>query len=1225
MRSSSECSRVLTLLLTDLAGSTSLKAEKGNDVGGELIARHREHVKQLAQANHGRIIDWAGDGCFLTFETPSAAVRFALDLQEVHGTETELPKVYVGIHMGEVVEKTGPGGEGGPPRVEGLAVDIASRIQSLALPGQILMSGAVFNSARPRLNVQEIDVPISWQAHGAYLFKDLNEHIQIGEVGITGMSPLKPPVSSKKVQRAVTIPEEDALGWRPAPGLAVPGRRNWVLESQLGTGAVGEVWLATNINTHMKHVFKFCFEPERIRSIKREVVLLRLLKESLGDREDIARVIDWELTDPPHYIETEYTEGGDLKAWAASQGGIDKVPLDTRLELVAQTGVALSAALSAGVLHKDIKPTNILISKSKDGESPRVSLTDFGIGLLIDAEALRKKGITATGLTQTLMGSESTSSSGTPLYMAPERLEGKPPTPQSDIYSLGVLLYQMVIGDLSRALAPGWEQDVGDEVLRDDIAACVSRVPEERLADPAKLSERLRSIEERRRRRDHEYQAIKGEEESLRRRKRIKKVSFYIGAGIVALVIIIVVSVILQKKSLRESERTWAYQTAIPEVKKLLEAENYVAAYTLARKAEQVIPNDPILNQYIEKSSSVIDIRTTPPGAFVSYKPYADVDGGYIELGVTPINGVRLPIGMHRWQIKKEGYQEREVAWDVPPLDWFTEKEREQYGRVFGDPFSLQLDLHEENRIPKGTIAVDRGRFIMALEGIRPDFKGMELDRFFIDRTEVTNRAFKEFIDADGYSKPRFWKMEFKKDGRVISWLEAMKAFVDRTGEPGPSTWELSGYPEGQDDYPVSGVSWFEAAAYAEFRGKSLPTIYHWARAALPQRELRRPISPFILPLSNFARAGPVKVGTYAGIGSSGAKDMAGNVREWCWNAAGDRRYSLGGMYKDPSYTFTQAIVLSPWDRSPGNGFRCAVYSEGTSVASKLFQEINLAFHDPYSIPPLSEEGLRIYRSTYSYPATPLRPVLEAKDETARDWKRETVTVDAAYGRERIIIHLYLPTSETPPYKAVIYFPGVDALNRRAFNLSSWLVPWDCIPKSGRAFIVPVYSGMYERGRGTPGGQLKKFEELFPEWIKDMGRTIDYLETRQDIDIQNLAYMGLSLGARLAPDISIYEKRIKVLVLFGGGVRYPAARPKPQGLTLPHVKIPVLMLNGKFDYLFSVETSQKPFFELLGTPPEHKRHILYDAGHTPFPRAECIRDLLNWLERYQGPSKGSSN
>ena len=164
---------------------------------------------------------------------------------------------------------------------------------------------------------------------------------------------------------------------------------------------------------------------------------------------------------------------------------------------------------------------------------------------------------------------------------------------------------------------------------------------------------------------------------------------------------------------------------------------------------------------------------------------------------------------------------------------------------------------------------------------------------------------------------------------------------------------------------------------------------------------------------------------------------------------------------------------------------------------------------------------------------------------------------------------------------------------------------------------------MFERGGGRDQG--KKEEDLFAEAIKDMGRTIDYLETRQDIDIQNLAYIGLSHGAHLGPDISIYEKRIKVLILLGGGARFSAARPKPQGLPLPHVKIPVLMLNGKFDYLFPVETSQNPFFDLLGTPPEHKRHVLYDAGHIAFPRSECIRDILDWLDRYQGPSKGRSS
>lgn len=160
-----EGARLLTLVFTDLVGSTKLKIDRGDRVAGELIGRHRSRVDQLREACGGRVVDWAGDGCFLTFEVPSAAVAFGLRLQQVHAGDSELPKVRVGIDMGEVTEKLLAGGV---LRVEGLAVDLAARIQSLALPGQILMSSAVFNSARQRLGSDEVGAPIAWRAHGAY-------------------------------------------------------------------------------------------------------------------------------------------------------------------------------------------------------------------------------------------------------------------------------------------------------------------------------------------------------------------------------------------------------------------------------------------------------------------------------------------------------------------------------------------------------------------------------------------------------------------------------------------------------------------------------------------------------------------------------------------------------------------------------------------------------------------------------------------------------------------------------------------------------------------------------------------------------------------------------------------------------------------------------------------------------------------------------------------------
>ncbi len=192
-----ERSRILTLVFTDLADSTALKTQRGDRVVGELIERHRELVRGLAAAAGGRIIDWAGDGCFLTFEAPSAAVTFALQLQLEHATDPDLPGVRTGLHMGEVSERSAPDGAG-HPRVEGLAVDLAARVEGLAQPAQVLVSAAVANSARQRIDTELFRVPIRWQAHGSYLLKGFDEPLEIREVGLDGIAPFVAPTASDK-------------------------------------------------------------------------------------------------------------------------------------------------------------------------------------------------------------------------------------------------------------------------------------------------------------------------------------------------------------------------------------------------------------------------------------------------------------------------------------------------------------------------------------------------------------------------------------------------------------------------------------------------------------------------------------------------------------------------------------------------------------------------------------------------------------------------------------------------------------------------------------------------------------------------------------------------------------------------------------------------------------------------------------------------------------------
>ncbi len=191
-------SRILTLVFTDLADSTALKTTHGDELVGDLIEQHRELVRRFAEEFEGRIIDWAGDGCFLTFETASAAVSFALRIQQAHADARELPGVRTGLHMGEVGERPGPDGDGAPPRVAGLAVDLAARIAGLARPGQVLMSAAVGNSARQRIDPGLLRQPIRWQAYGSYLLKGFDEPLSIREAGLEGIARFVAPTASEK-------------------------------------------------------------------------------------------------------------------------------------------------------------------------------------------------------------------------------------------------------------------------------------------------------------------------------------------------------------------------------------------------------------------------------------------------------------------------------------------------------------------------------------------------------------------------------------------------------------------------------------------------------------------------------------------------------------------------------------------------------------------------------------------------------------------------------------------------------------------------------------------------------------------------------------------------------------------------------------------------------------------------------------------------------------------
>jgi eukaryotic-like serine/threonine-protein kinase len=492
----------------------------------------------------------------------------------------------------------------------------------------------------------------------------------------------------------------------------------------------------------------------------------------------------------------------------------------------------------------------------------------------------------------------------------------------------------------------------------------------------------------------------------------------------------------------------------------------------------------------------------------------------------------------------------------------------------------------------------------------------LELRDYWIDQHEVTNRQFKQFLDQGGYQKRDYWKQNFVRDGKHLSWEEAMALFRDAAGRPGPKDWIQGEYPKGQDEYPVTGISWYEAAAYAEFAGKNLPTIYHWNRAAGPIN------ASFIVPASNFSGTGVLPVGSKQGVGPWGTYDMAGNVKEWIWTEAnaGDR-YVLGGAYDEPNYMFVDPDARSPFVRTANIGFRCVKYIDPAAVAQVALAPMPSPRRDLSHQKPVSDQVFAAYRSLYSYDKATLNASVETSPSTDEDWKIEKVTYTAAYGNEKAIAYLFLPAKGKPPFQTVLFFPGSNALQMRKFSPSP-VVGIDAILRSGRALIYPVYKSTYERGDGMESdvaNTSSTWRDHVIMWAKDASRAIDYVESRPDLDHNKIAYYGYSWGAVMGAIVPAVDPRIKAVVLGSGGIDFHPSLPEADTINfLPRVEQPTLMLNGRYDFFFPEESTQEPYYRLLGSKPEEKKHLLYDAGHA-IPRNELIKESLNWLDQYLGP------
>ena len=951
---------------------------------------------------------------------------------------------------------------------------------------------------------------------------------------------------------------------------ALTGR--YTVERELGRGGMAIVYYARDLK-HDRPVAIKVFKPELAHAIGPDRFLREIRVTAQLSHPHILPLLDSGEADGLLFYVTPYIEGESLRHRLERDG---KVPLDEALRITREVADGLESAHRRGVIHRDVKPENILL------EEGHAVIADFGIARAV-AESADER-LTATGIAV-----------GTPEYMSPEQMMGGragPVDARTDVYALACVLYELLTGDTPKHGTMAARADIPEQVGR-VIRRAMSDDPGERFESAAAFAAAL-------------PRPSAGTDDLGTIARIARRPAYAVPA--VLLVLAGALAVILPGRSRAARERG---HDALTRAGLLADSGRYDEAYALWTDAERDLPRDSAVVRLMPKVADILTITSVPPGARVYIQrlvPAPDHPADSVLLGETPIGERRMARGDYRLVITKDGFV---------PVTTMTAT----YGdrpRLLGfrrsDPRTIAVRLAPVDSTVAGMVFVPGGVYRLVGPNM-PLGLSAQLDDYFIDKYEVSNEQYKKFVAAGGYRRGE------------------LARFADRSGMSGPRSWTGQEYPPGRGGYPVTDVSWLEAAAYCAAAGRHLPTVFEWEKAArngatAPGEGVMMPWG-YVRPgdatslRANFVGSGTAPVDAYPfGISAYGAYNMAGNVKEWTANPLQGGYGVTGGSWEDPIYLYPTYGMLAPSASSPSLGFRCARVAGASSAghdqgAFRIPIETRTPHYTP--VPPAAFKALLDH---YRYDSRPLEASVVETVETP-DWTRQKIRYVALEG-DTALAYFYLPKQSAAPFQTIVYVSSTAAFVQ--IRTVPEEVDWAIGPtiRAGRAVLAIVFKGMAERAFGPgwepPDPGSVRFRDLMVLHATELRRGMDYLATRADVDMRRLAYVAVSWGAGSRLPLAAVDDRFHAVVLIGAGIdeRFSvAALPEASSINFaPYIRPPKLMLNGRDDEEDPWLTRALPLWTLLREP---KQLVLIPgAGHL-VPLEARVRAINTFLDTTLGP------